>query len=880
MFILNLVRNFALLLSMAVVFQVIMDIQPIKGKAANILTGLLFGLICMAGMITPVNLAPGLFFDGRSIMLAVAGFFGGPGTASIAAFMSALFRYKIGGAGTVMGILVIAESAFIGSLFHYRRKLKNRLPDIAQLVMMGITVHAVMVLCMLALPERQGFEVMRKIGHIVVLAYTPATLLIGLVFLNQEKKKLAEQALSASEKKYRSYIEYSPYGILATEKNGRITELNRKTEELTGYDRKELFSMDIRNFFRNSDTETERADFLSSRKNESFSGDLTFRRKDGRERVFNLSSTTLEGGGSLLFLQDITEKREAEKRLEKRVETGKIISLFSSGLFGRDIYSLDKETASLLASLGQLAGSDRVYLFKYDKINNYFVFAHEWHSETAKPVTSLFRVINLSEYPWLEERMTENLPAIFDSAYSLPEEAVNEKKIIASQGVLSIAIVPVFHEGALAGFIGADSVKKQRHWVRDDVEMLRLAGNILISALLLSREQESRRKAEATLVQAQKMESVGRLAGGVAHDFNNALQAILGFAEISIAELETGNYSKIKSFLDEIYRAGKRSAALTGQLLAFSRRQPIDPVAVNLNTTVEGMIKMLARLIGEDIRLIWKPSDNLWETKIDVSQLDQVITNLALNARDAISGKSRGEIIIETANTPIDSSFSGNNITIEHGEYVMLSVSDNGCGMDKTTLSQMFEPFFSTKGKEGTGLGLSTVYGIVRQNRGYISAYSEPGEGTTFKIYFRKLDGADEGTAIKEEESLLPESGKYTILVVEDEKSILDITREVLKKAGHSVIHAENGTQAVSVSESFHGEIDLLLTDVILPDMNGRELSQALANTGRGFKVLYMSGYTANVILHRGVVDEGINFIQKPFTVRELTAKVSKILEG
>jgi signal transduction histidine kinase/CheY-like chemotaxis protein len=383
-------------------------------------------------------------------------------------------------------------------------------------------------------------------------------------------------------------------------------------------------------------------------------------------------------------------------------------------------------------------------------------------------------------------------------------------------------------------------------------------------------------KLEAQLNQAQKMESVGRLAGGVAHDFNNMLTVILGHAQLGLMHLDPTH--PVCADLAEISRTAERSADLTRQLLAFARKQTIAPKVLDLNETVAGMLKMLQRLIGEDINLNWHPAPNLWPVNMDPSQIDQILANLCVNARDSIAGT--GKITIETGSSLIDEEYCTQNIGFMVGEYVRLAVSDDGCGMDKLTRAQIFEPFFTTKGLgEGTGLGLATVYGIVKQNNGFINVYSEPGLGTSFTIYLPRYMGTAEQT--RKEGAVEPaKRGMETILLVEDEPAILNITSTILKKQGYTILTANTPGEAIRLASEHGDKIHLLMTDVVMPEMNGKDLAKNLQSLYPQLKCLYMSGYTSNVIAHHGVLDEGVNFIQKPYSLPDLANKVRDVLDS
>ena len=385
-----------------------------------------------------------------------------------------------------------------------------------------------------------------------------------------------------------------------------------------------------------------------------------------------------------------------------------------------------------------------------------------------------------------------------------------------------------------------------------------------------------RKNLQNQLLQAQKMESVGRLAGGVAHDFNNMLGVILGHTELALLQADENH--DLYSDLIEIQKAAKRSADVTKQLLAFARKQTISPRQLDLNDTVESMLNMLRRLIGENIDLVWQPASDLWPVKMDPSQIDQILANLCINARDAIAGV--GKLTIETGIKTFDEEYCNENFGFIPGDFVMLAVSDNGCGMDKCTLENLFEPFFTTKevGK-GTGLGLATVFGIVKQNNGFINVYSEPGQGSTFKMYLPRIaeeEGAD--NVVPEKKAVV--TGTETILLVEDEPSILKMTQIILKRNGYTVLPAASPSEAMEKATNHSGSIDLLMSDVVMPEMNGRDLAAKVKALRPDITLLFMSGYTENVIVHQGVLDAGVAFIQKPFSMADMTKKVREVLDS
>ncbi|MFP4573839.1 MAG: PAS domain S-box protein, partial [Desulfobacterales bacterium] len=401
------------------------------------------------------------------------------------------------------------------------------------------------------------------------------------------------------------------------------------------------------------------------------------------------------------------------------------------------------------------------------------------------------------------------------------------------------------------------------------------SGNI-VNYVAVKHDITERLKLEDQLRQAQKMESVGRLAGGVAHDYNNMLSVIIGHSELAIDKTDPGD--SVRSDLQEILNAGKRSSEITRQLLAFARKQDVSPVILDLNKTVEGMLKMLQRLIGEDIDIAWHPGASPGSVKIDPAQVDQLLANLCVNARDAIEGV--GKLAIATFNAVFGRDYCARNIGFAPGRYVCLAVSDDGCGMDKATLENIFEPFFTTKDADrGTGLGLSTVYGIVKQNSGFINVYSEPGKGTTFRIYLPLHKGEQAGGQ-KQAEHEIPRGRGETILVAEDDASTLKMAQMALESLGYKVLTAATPAEALDLAKQHGEKIRLLVTDVIMPEMNGKELAGEIKSMYPGIRCLYMSGYTFDVITHRGVLDKNEILVQKPFSIRELAASVRKGLDA
>ena len=391
--------------------------------------------------------------------------------------------------------------------------------------------------------------------------------------------------------------------------------------------------------------------------------------------------------------------------------------------------------------------------------------------------------------------------------------------------------------------------------------------------MAIKRDITAQLKLEAQYLQAQKMESVGRLTGGVAHDFNNILAVITGYCEMAMAK--AAPEQPVYSDLERIHEAALRSVDIIRQLLAFSRQQAIVPRVLDLNEMVAGMLKMLQRMIGEGIELIWSPAANLPTIKMDPAQIDQILANLCVNGRDALDGS--GTITLRTYRVQLDAAFCARQNGIAPGPYVVLTVTDNGCGIDPEVREKIFEPFFTTKGLLGTGLGLSTVYGIVKQNNGHVEVRSEPGKGATFLVYL-PAHGASGGEVMAREQEPPPMGQGETVLLVEDDASVLALCQAMLESLGYKVLAAATPGEAMLVAKQADTRIDLLLTDVIMPSMNGKALADRLTDLRPSLRVLFMSGYAADVITVKTALANDAAFLQKPFSIKSLADRVRSVL--
>lgn len=702
--------------------------------------------------------------------------------------------------------------------------------------------------------------------------------------------------LLQSENRLRSIIRTSTDGFCIVDLSGRFLEVNEAYCRMTGYDAHELYSMTIR------DLETgESMDAIDARLRRIVERgycrfDSRHRRREGALIDVDITAQyyDIDGGQIVAFLRDITDR----KRVESYRAMGQEILLILSQ--GEDLAEAMRRIIDLVRCS---TGVDAVGIRLQQDDDYPYFYQQGFSQEFLSRENSLLArsrdggiCMDADGSPSLEctcgmvicgkidpasHQCTKGGSIWTNNSFDVlklpPSEdpRSNPRDECVHQGYASVALVPIRAKGRVNGLLQLNAYRKGCFSPEAIEALERIAENIG-EAMLRRQTEEEKRKLEAHFQQAQKMESVGRLAGGVAHDFNNMLTVILGWGQMMLMGMDPDD--RHHSGLQEICLAAQRSAELTKKLLAFARRQTIEPRALNLNDIVESMLKMLNRLIGEDIQLVWHPADELWQVKVDSSQIDQIIANLCVNARDAIADV--GKITIETGNRVFDREFCLANPGFTPGDYVVLAVSDTGCGMSEDTRAKIFEPFFTTKvvGK-GTGLGLASVYGIVKQNKGFIKVYSELGYGTTFRIYLPRYRGKDAGVAAEAVEQVV-RGGRETILLVEDETAILNLIADFLRRQEYAVFAAGTPSEAIGLAQEHSGHIDLLMTDTVMPEMNGKQLAAQIASLCPQIKCLYMSGYTENVVAHHGVLDEGVNFISKPFQLPDLASKIRRVLEG
>ncbi len=640
---------------------------------------------------------------------------------------------------------------------------------------------------------------------------------VGVAFDVTEEKRVQE-ALTESERRYRRLFEESRDAIYISSTDGVLLDFNRSMLDLFGYTREEMRELNAEALYLRA---ADRRDFQEAitRTGSVKNYEVQLVAKDRSVMHCLLSSSVQLGDdGSVLgyqgIIRDITQRKQAEETLRREKEFSDAALESLPGLF----YLFDEQ--------GRFLRWNR----NLERVTGY----------SSSDVSSMHALDFFAgeDKRLIEERIREALVKGASSA---------EADLVRKDGTTA----PYFFTGTLVNF----------------------AGRRCVVGMAIDMTEE--RRLEEQLRQSQKMEAVGQLAGGVAHDFNNVLTVILSNADILLNGL--GPEDPRREELQGIKEAAQRAAALTRQLLAFSRKQMLRPRVVSLNAIVVNVESMLRRLIGEDIELITLLDPRLWAVEADPGQLEQMIMNLAVNARDALP--QGGKLAIETSNIDVDETFASAHYPIVPGRYVMLVVSDNGVGMSAETRERIFEPFFTTKQRsKGTGLGLSTVYGIVKQSGGYIWAHSEPGLGTTFKIYLPRIVKTAEPLE-RRTAAVKRERGSETVLLVEDETSVRRLACKILEERGYQVLEAGDAREAAEISERHSEPIHLLLTDVVLPGVNGRELAERLLVDRPNMHVLYMSGYTDHAVLRDSILKSGANFLQKPFSPLSLASKVRDVLE-
>ena len=988
----DLILNLTLLVSISVVSGFIEKRWAGSTRSGALLQGALFGAAAVIGMQRPLNLGPGLIFDGRSVMVSLCALYFGPRAAAVACIMTVAERIALGGAGVSVGVMVILSSTAAGLAGFSRFNKDKNPPASSYLYLFGFVVHGMMIALMLLLPGGVGPDIIRHIGVPVLLMFPAATVLVGKILSDQalairtmadlqKTKQLIQTRLTLMEYATNhsvaelltkaldetSVLVSSPIGFF------HFVEADQKTLSLQQWSTRtvqEFCRAENREGHNSIDNAGVWVDCIHQKKpvvhNDYAS--LLHRKgqPEGHARLVRQLVVPVMRDGLVVAILGLGNK--PENYTEKDVETVAYLAdvawqivekkrtdegLKESEALFRNLFEnhaavkmiIDPETGHIIDAnraaekyygwterqlrymkiqdINTLSPEEVVQEMKMAKSRQrvHFEFRHRladgrirdvavFSSSIAMKGKELLHSIvhDITERKRAEKMLQEseeNYRNLFENAPVGIFRATSQGQVLAVNKTMAeilgfrspVDVLESYNDFQETFYVVPSQrdhlleiLKKKGHEENYEIHARTVDGRVICLSLNARIEGENddgsfiiegfttditeQRKLEEQVRQAQKMESVGRLAGGVAHDYNNMLSVILGYTELALDKV--GPADPLHDDLQEILDAARRSMEVTRQLLAFARKQTIAPRVIDLNETVTGMLKMLRRLIGEDIDLVWLPGSDLWPVKMDPSQIDQILANLCVNARDAISGV--GKIIIETGRVRFDDDYCKDHGGFVPGDFVQLAVSDDGCGMGKETKDMLFEPFFTTKDVgQGTGLGLATVYGIVKQNNGFLNVYSEDGKGTTFRLYLPCHKG-DVVAVHKENVAVIPEGQGETILIVEDEISILNLSRAILEKQGYVVLTANTMASAMQISKENGGLIDLLITDVVMPDMNGRDLAVQLKKLHPHIKTLFMSGYTANVIAHHGVLDEEVQFIQKPFSRMDFLVKVKEAL--
>jgi PAS domain S-box-containing protein len=683
-------------------------------------------------------------------------------------------------------------------------------------------------------PERHEVVGLKADGSRFEMEVTPARMTFQgktatqAILRDITDRRRAEQALRESEERYRLLFENNPQPMWVFDNETlAFLAVNEAACQHYGYTRKEFLAMTIRDI-RLAEEVPALLQSLASQSDEFHkAGIWRHRKKDGTGIAVEIASHPLLFTGrpaQLILATDVTERMRAEEALRQSEQ--KYRDIFDFATVG--IYQ-SRHDGSLITVNAPLAE-----ILDYDSPED--LLRHNLDEIYADPA----------------ERLA--LIARFEPAGKAHRQEVLWKR---KDGT------PIWLELDARAVRSADGTTRYFEGFVHDISERK-------------KSEEEKRRLQEQLVQAQKMEAVGQLAGGIAHDFNNLLTAITGYSELLLGELPPEDLRR--SHAEEIRKAGERAASLTQQLLAFSRRQVLEPKVLDVNVVVSDIERMLRRLIGEHIELKTRKAADLWKVKADPGQIEQAILNLVLNARDAMP--SGGTLAIETSNADLDQEFARSHVPTQPGSYVMVAVSDTGIGISEEVKARLFEPFFTTKERgKGTGLGLSTTYGIVKQSGGYLWCDSEVGRGTRFQVFLPRVE--EPVSEVVERKTSPPiHPGDETVLLVEDEPEVRSLVQRILKTQGYTVVTAANPDEALAVAREFKGPIQLMVTDVVMPGMSGLQLAERLNPTRPDMKVLFVSGYTNDAIGHQGVLDPGTAFLQKPFTPNTLARKVREVLEA
>ena len=566
------------------------------------------------------------------------------------------------------------------------------------------------------------------------------------------------------------------------------------------------------------------------------------------------------------------EEEAPRRELRERVAFEELVTNLSTRFVSVGSDELDASLNEALGEIGTFAGVDRVYIFRFSSNGRAMDNTHEWCSPGTEPQIEALQGISVDAIPWWSRQLKARHVIHIPDVGEMGPEFAAEKALLDAQNVLSVLAIPMILEDTVVGFVGFDSVRERKCWAETDITLLRIAGEIFMSALERARAERERRELEAQLVQARSLENVARLAGGVAHDFNNLLAVILNYTTLLKRELTDASQ---REKLDELFAAARSAADLTRELLLVGRRDIVEPMLLDLSDVVMSLRGILKQALGENIELRLELADDLDTVRVGLPQIEQVIVNLTLNARDAMP--RGGTLLIRTENVEVSAEHAARFIDVTPGRYVRIRVRDDGAGMPPDVEARAFEPFFTTKGAGGTGLGLSSVHGVVKRAGGHIELSTRPGHGTTVDVFLPRVVHKARDRSDRPAPPSSPAGHGETVLVVEDSATLRKIVCTLLADNHYRPIEAATPEEAVVACE--RNTIDMLLTDVIMPQMSGRDLAQRLREEHGIVHVLYMTGYDDNMVAHHGVLDDGMHVLQKPFLEADLLAAVRRVLD-
>lgn len=966
-----LIHNTALLIALTTLYSLASRLRQSHATWFRICAGLLFGAIAVAGMMMPVEYTPGIIYDGRSIVLSLAGLFGGPVAAGIAVTTAGAYRAILGGAGMWAGLATIVGCALVGLVF--RRLCKER-PDklsIIKLYLVGFATHAVMLACQLAfLPRTVAVGTVGDVWLPVMLIFPVATVFAGLLLQVEDRRWHIESKLLRSQDLLLQSQSIGKVGSWELDLARNSLRWSEEVYRIFGVD-PEKFAGTYEAFLdcvHPADRETVNEAYTSSvdRRRDSYEIEHRIILPDTgvtrfvQEKCKHLKDTKDRVVRSVGFVQDITERKQFESELEHAKQfaehlvqaanvifvqldlDGKVVN-FNKAAEETTGYRLEElkgkswfdtlvpkerfphvwEMFSRIKESGALPQSFENPIVTKSGEERQIVWQNSLLFDGERTVGTISFGIDVTERKRAEEALKESERRL-SLAFQMARAGHWEYDVASDTFLFNDNFYRIFRTTAeqVGGYRMSSAEYAHRFVHPDDAQIvtgevqraiettdpdynrqiehriLYADGTIGYMAVRFAvvkdaqgrtiktygvnqditeqkQAEQERIRLQEQLQQAQKLESIGRLAGGIAHDFNNILSVILGYGTTILSQLPVDN--PLRADVEEIVAAGERAAALTRQLLAFSRKQTFQPAILDLNVLIRNLEKMLRRLIGENIALELSLDESLAAVLADPSHLEQVIVNLAVNACDAMP--EGGRLLIETANSRLDESYAAAHPEVNPGDYVLLAVTDTGHGMTPEVKEHVFEPFFTTKEKgTGTGLGLSTIYGIVKQSGGHISVYSEVGKGTSFRIYLPQAEGKREPATLETPATRLSGKGEH-VLIVEDDESLRRLISASLSKLGYQVTAAADGTEALQLVEEKGLEPDLVLTDVIMPKMNGKDLVEQLRRTRPQQKALYMSGYTESAIAFDASLPPGTLFIDKPFSLDKLAAKVREAME-